>query len=115
VNGPEHYREAERLIAHARACTEGVAPEDCDTYEEYSALLEVARQDAQMDLAAAQVHATLALAAASTPVSPNAYRCIECGAMAGTRGEHLPTCSVYVAPWAGTVPGDASSITDVTQ
>lgn len=65
MNGPEHYREAERLIAHARACTEGVAPEDCDTHGEFQELMEAARQDAQMDIAAAQVHATLALAAAT--------------------------------------------------
>ena len=38
------------------------------------------------------------------------YRCIECGELADYRGDHLPACSIYVAPWAGTTPDDASSI-----
>jgi hypothetical protein len=95
VNAAEHYREAERLIAAA------VDDLGVDTNEEVA-----------LTIARAQVHATLALA--STPQSSNAYRCIECGAMATTRGDHLPTCSTYVKPWAGTTPDDASSITDVT-
>lgn len=69
MNGPEHYSEAERLLDHAKTCMEGVAPEDCDTYEDYADLLNAARVDAQMDIAAAQVHATLALAAVSALAS----------------------------------------------
>ena len=59
MNGPEHYKEAERLVAKAMSkdfldfATEQQIPE-----EDMTAALAVA-------IAAAQVHATLALAAAT--------------------------------------------------
>ncbi|MBQ0974510.1 helix-turn-helix domain-containing protein [Streptomyces sp. RK31] len=51
MTGPEHYREAERLLAAA-------ASSDQTTYEGFN-------PEADRDIAAAQVHATLALAAAA--------------------------------------------------
>ncbi|MDX3019917.1 hypothetical protein [Streptomyces acidiscabies] len=51
MTGPEHYREAERLLAAASASTE-------TTYGGNN-------PEADRDIAAAQVHATLALAAAT--------------------------------------------------
>lgn len=48
--GPEHYREAERLVEASPATSDG------DQWLE----------DVRINLAAAQVHATLALAAATT-------------------------------------------------
>ncbi len=98
-SGAEHYREAERLIAQAQTSKHGA----------------VARQETANLLAEAQVHATLALVAATEASNARGtgrgYRCVECGAMADTRGEHLTTCSIYVAPWAGTMPDDASGLT----
>ena len=55
MTGPEHYREAERLLQHASAMA-AVAPGGPNSAEELAV-----RRTA--DLAEAQVHATLALAA----------------------------------------------------
>lgn len=66
------------------------------------------------DLAESVNRLAAAIEASNAKPSPRAYRCVECGAMADTRGDHLPTCSIYVKPWAGTAPDDASGITDVT-
>ena len=51
MNGPEHYREAERLLVHV----------DRSVVDQFGDGAEWARQE----LAQAQVHATLALAAAT--------------------------------------------------
>lgn len=51
MNGPDHYREAERLLAAARESKE-------TTFEGHN-------PEADREIAAAQVHATLALTAAT--------------------------------------------------
>jgi hypothetical protein len=61
MTGPEHYQEAERLVSTAGAD----ALDDDFTREEWLAFRTA-------DLAAAQVHATLALAAA-TALAPAGY------------------------------------------
>lgn len=58
MTGPEHYRVAERLIADADAWMDA----DSGWMADLSGEERIARRVA--DLAAAQVHATLALAAA---------------------------------------------------
>lgn len=55
MNGIEHYREAERLLARAQSAILGASPREAE------AALEVANAAAL----AAQVHATLALAASA--------------------------------------------------
>lgn len=120
MNGAEHFQQAENLIKLAQDSTDPTQIEggweptsDPAELETRRWLMERAEQEARDFIAVAQVHATLALAAATEankPASPNAYRCIECGAMAATRVEHEPTCSIYVKPWAGTTPDDLSSL-----
>jgi hypothetical protein len=56
VTGPEHYREAERLSAAARADFRDAGEGKARAY---------AKDRVAVGLAAAQVHATLALAAAT--------------------------------------------------
>jgi hypothetical protein len=51
MTGPEHYREAERLITEARITPEGFTPNASQSYAQ--------------TIAEAQVHAVLALAAAT--------------------------------------------------
>jgi hypothetical protein len=71
MTGPEHYREAERLIALAEEHwmePEGGDYEPTDDIEELETRAEIresARVDATTWLAMAQVHATLALTAAT--------------------------------------------------
>jgi hypothetical protein len=48
------------------------------------------------------------------PRSSRGYHCVECGEFADCRGDHLKTCSIYISPWAGTIPDDASGITGAT-
>ena len=57
MTGPEHYREAERLLAVAKApyTTIGISAEGVKAHEDYLA----------RTISAAQVHATLAVASAS--------------------------------------------------
>jgi hypothetical protein len=57
MTGPEHYREAERLAKQAFAFSDDPT---ADLWREVAAL----------ELAAAQVHATLALAAATALANP---------------------------------------------
>jgi hypothetical protein len=59
MTGPEHYREAERLLRQA-------SDQDNDGNRYFLA-------DSECDLAAAQVHATLALAAAQAYPAVAAY------------------------------------------
>lgn len=76
MTGPEHYREAERLIALAEEHwmePEGGDYEPTDDLEELETRNEIresARVDAMTWLAMAQVHATLAQAAA-TAIDPS--------------------------------------------
>jgi hypothetical protein len=58
VNGPEHYREAERLLEQAEV-------DSRDPMRTYA-------EDANL-IAAAQAHATLALAAATAAAQATAY------------------------------------------
>ena len=57
MNGPQHYREAERLLADAKARREK------DKYDVFADVL----------VAEAQAHATLALAAATAAEQATAY------------------------------------------
>lgn len=59
MTGPEHYRQAERLIEQADEWPDA----DLGWKGDLTAAERIARRDS--DLAAAQVHATLALAAAT--------------------------------------------------
>lgn len=61
MTGPEHYREAERLVAKARALGGG------DTYNS-------AQVRPRVLLAEAQVHASLALAAATALQETDGWR-----------------------------------------
>lgn len=62
MTGPEHYREAERLIGNVNAVL-GNRPTFTDPE----------RNGVQVALATAQVHATLALAAATAAAQATAY------------------------------------------
>lgn len=59
MTGPEHYREAERLVTNGQRCIEEATPSTIDAAEDV----------ARSAFAAAQVHATLALVAASITTS----------------------------------------------
>ncbi|MFD8407210.1 hypothetical protein ACFV1G_21295 [Streptomyces anulatus] len=87
MNGPEHYREAERLIAHANATfldtSDDPAPrEEYASEAAYVEALQIsndlhreAMRTAAWTTAQAQVHATLALAAATAVnTAVNAFR-----------------------------------------
>lgn len=63
MNGPEHYVEAERLVDAYQASLDELDPDLSDA--ELRAQIEQGTNLAQLALAAAQVHATLALAAAT--------------------------------------------------
>lgn len=72
MNGVEHYRQAERLIALADEATDPTAIEggweataDLAELEIRAGIMDSAEQQARDLIAIAQVHATLALAAAT--------------------------------------------------
>ena len=60
MNGPDHFREAERLIANASRELDAASSDE----------FEDARVGAALGFAAAQVHATLAVAAAQLASVP---------------------------------------------
>jgi hypothetical protein len=74
MNGPEHYAEAERLAARARSLGGG------DTYNSVQVR-------PQAILAEAQVHAILALAAATAAQDAHAWRAV----LAKPVSRHPPT------------------------
>jgi hypothetical protein len=64
MTGPEHYLEAEQLAARAESWTD---------FDRYPLSLEERAARRAGDLAAAQVHATLALAAAQSTAFMESY------------------------------------------
>lgn len=62
ASGPEHYREAHRLLAHANELREKATPKTISADMEQSSWMQQR----------AQVHATLALAAAQIDAIPTA-------------------------------------------
>jgi hypothetical protein len=71
MTGPEHYREAERLIEQADTWMDA----DHGWRGELSTEERLSRRAA--DLAAAQVHATLALAASNALLGPFSAACLK--------------------------------------
>jgi hypothetical protein len=63
VNGPEHYREAERLATYWQEAVDDI--DDTIEAAELNSQIKHGHPLAIQTLAAAQVHATLALAAAT--------------------------------------------------
>jgi hypothetical protein len=77
VNGPEHYREAERLLAESMEPATLTMPEPVGEVtinpNDRLFVIDDGIRVTDMRIAAAQVHATLALAAASAASLATAY------------------------------------------
>lgn len=91
MNGPEHYREAERLLG------------DRPTVRDWRDDPEKAEEHWRLTIAAAQVHATLALAAATVEAS-DGIQIVRPQAAAPDIGESARLGT----PWGRAFYGDAS-------